>query len=80
LAVDRGTPVTVHYYDFLDLGDGRLGLVLADVSGKGLYAALPMASLQASLRSLSSGWASQERPHLLPGLGLCDGGRGRPEH
>jgi sigma-B regulation protein RsbU (phosphoserine phosphatase) len=39
------------YYDFLDLGGGRVGLVLADVSGKGFPAALLMASLQASLRS-----------------------------
>ena len=39
------------YYDFLDLGPGRLGLVLADISGKGISAALLMASLQASLRS-----------------------------
>jgi sigma-B regulation protein RsbU (phosphoserine phosphatase) len=42
------------YYDFLDLGPGHLGLVLADVSGKGLYAALLMANLQANLRSLSA--------------------------
>ncbi len=40
------------YYDFLDLGPRQLGLVLGDVSGKGLYAALLMANLQASLRSL----------------------------
>ena len=39
------------YYDFLDKGDGRVGLVLADVSGKGVSAALLMASLQASVRS-----------------------------
>jgi sigma-B regulation protein RsbU (phosphoserine phosphatase) len=39
------------YYDFLDLGSGRVGLVLADVSGKGFPAALLMASLHASLRS-----------------------------
>src|SRR6185295_15935368 len=39
------------YFDFLDLGPGRLGLVLADVSGKGFSAALLMAALQASLRS-----------------------------
>jgi serine phosphatase RsbU (regulator of sigma subunit) len=39
------------YYDFLDLGPGRLGLVLADISGKGISAALLMAHLQANLRS-----------------------------
>jgi serine phosphatase RsbU (regulator of sigma subunit) len=39
------------YYDCLDLGPGRLGLVLADISGKGIPAALLMANLQASLRS-----------------------------
>ena len=39
------------YYDYLQDGDGRLGLVIADVSGKGVPAALLMASLQASMRS-----------------------------
>lgn len=38
------------YYDFLPLVDGRLGLAIGDVSGKGVSAALLMASLQASLR------------------------------
>jgi len=38
------------YYDFLLLPDGRLGLAVGDVSGKGIPAALLMASLQASLR------------------------------
>ena len=38
-------------YDFLYLGPGRLGVVLADISGKGMSAALLMASLQAILRS-----------------------------
>ena len=46
------------YYDFLDLGPGQLGLVLGDVSGKGLYAALLMVNLQANLRSLSARVAS----------------------
>jgi phosphoserine phosphatase RsbU/P len=46
------------YYDFLDLGPGHLGLVLGDVSGKGLYAALLMVNLQAYLRSLSARAAS----------------------
>ena len=39
------------YYDFLDLGQERLGLVIGDISGKGIAAALLMANLQANLRS-----------------------------
>jgi serine phosphatase RsbU (regulator of sigma subunit)/predicted enzyme related to lactoylglutathione lyase len=39
------------YYDFLSLGPQRLGLVLGDISGKGIAAALLMANLQANLRS-----------------------------
>ena len=39
------------YYDFLDLGPKRLGLVIGDVVGKGIAAALLMANLQANLRS-----------------------------
>jgi phosphoserine phosphatase RsbU/P len=39
------------YYDFLQLGPDRLGLVIADVAGKGIAAALLMANLQANLRS-----------------------------
>ncbi len=39
------------YYDYLDSGDGRVGFVLADVSGKGIAGALLMANLQASFRS-----------------------------
>jgi sigma-B regulation protein RsbU (phosphoserine phosphatase) len=45
------------YYDFLALSSGRLGLAIGDISGKGIPAALLMASLQASVRgqSLSAG-------------------------
>ena len=39
------------YYDFLDLGRDRLGLVVGDIAGKGIAAALLMANLQANLRS-----------------------------
>jgi len=42
--------VSGDYYDFLPLGPGRLGIALADISGKGISAALIMASLQAALR------------------------------
>src|SRR5206468_12741216 len=39
------------YYDFLNLGGERLGLVVGDISGKGIAAALLIANLQANLRS-----------------------------
>jgi len=39
------------YYDFLDLGQERLGFVIGDISGKGIAAALLMANLQANMRS-----------------------------
>jgi serine phosphatase RsbU (regulator of sigma subunit) len=39
------------YYDFLSLGHDRLGLVIGDIAGKGMPAALLMANLQANLRS-----------------------------
>lgn len=42
------------YFDFLNLGPQRLGLIIGDVSGKGIAAALLMAHLQASLRSQSA--------------------------
>ncbi len=42
------------YYDFLNLGQSRLGLVIGDTSGKGIGAALLMANLQANLRSQSA--------------------------
>lgn len=51
------------YYDFLDLGPGRFGLVIADVSRKGIAAALLMANLQANLRSQCS--ISLDQPQRL---------------
>ena len=38
-------------YDFFDLGKGRIGILCADVSGKGIPAALMMANLQAVARA-----------------------------
>jgi len=42
------------WYDFIPLHDGRWGLVLADVSGKGTAAALLMSATRGMLRSLAS--------------------------
>jgi phosphoserine phosphatase RsbU/P len=41
------------YYDVFELSDGRTGLAIGDVSGKGIAAALLMASLRASLRGVT---------------------------
>ena len=38
------------YFDFLDLGAERFGLIVGDIAGKGMASALLMANLQASLR------------------------------
>ncbi len=54
------------YYDYLDLGRERVGLVIGDVSGKGTAAALLMANLQAHMRSLcSTYWNRPYTPFAL---------------
>jgi serine phosphatase RsbU (regulator of sigma subunit) len=47
------------YYDFLNLGRERFGLVIGDISGKGTAAALLMANLQAHLRNLCATYSSR---------------------
>ena len=43
------------YYDVVELPDGRYGFALADVSGKGLPAALMAASLQGAFGAVAAG-------------------------
>ena len=43
--------VSGDYYDFIQLSPTKLAIAVADISGKGISAALLMASLQAALRS-----------------------------
>jgi serine phosphatase RsbU (regulator of sigma subunit) len=61
------------YYDFLHLGPDRLGLVIGDVMGKGIAAALLMANLQANLRSQVA-FVIDEPSRLLQSVNLlfCD--------
>jgi sigma-B regulation protein RsbU (phosphoserine phosphatase) len=42
------------WYDYIPLADGRLAIVLADVSGKGMPAALLMSAVRGIVRSLAS--------------------------
>jgi catechol 2,3-dioxygenase-like lactoylglutathione lyase family enzyme len=70
----QARPVGGDYYDFLDLGRGRVGLVLSDISGKGTAAALLMANLQAHVRSQSATYSGRpftpfalEQPHRFLG-------------
>ena len=46
--------VSGDYYDFIRLGPTSVGIAMADISGKGIFAALLMASLQAALRSTAT--------------------------
>src|SRR5918912_244015 len=43
------------FYDFFELGDGRLGLVVGDASGKGIPAAMVMANTRSVLRTIAQG-------------------------
>jgi serine phosphatase RsbU (regulator of sigma subunit) len=61
------------YYDFLALGDGRVGILIADVAGKGTSAALYMAQLKGLVLSLS-------RIHLSPRVLLVTANRIIAEH
>ncbi|GAA5130587.1 SpoIIE family protein phosphatase [Luteolibacter yonseiensis] len=49
------------YYDYLDLGNDKLGIAIADVSGKGVPAGLLMAMCRSSLRSVASGEMSPSK-------------------
>lgn len=54
--------VSGDYYDVFKLGEGRLGICIADVVGKGVSAALMMANVQAAVRAYAS---SAESPAQL---------------
>ncbi len=60
------------YYDYIKLEDGRVWLMVADVSGKGYPAALTMANLQAMLRGLATlNWPIEDAANYL-NEALCD--------
>ncbi len=52
------------YYDVLPREDGQIGLVLGDVSGKGLPAALLMGTLHGAVRAYSGFWNKQNHSEI----------------
>jgi len=48
---DPARMVSGDYYDYQDIGQGKLAFAIGDVAGKGISAALLMATLQAALRA-----------------------------
>jgi sigma-B regulation protein RsbU (phosphoserine phosphatase) len=62
--------VSGDYYDFVTLGPTQVAVAIADISGKGISAALLMASLQAALRSqvLASGTAGESTAEMVARL------------
>lgn len=49
------------YYDVLELNDNEIGFCIADVSGKGISAAILMSNFQANLQALFTGDISLEK-------------------
>lgn len=66
-------------YDFLDLEDGRMGVLLADVSGKGVPAALLWACLQATVRGHAAA-SSDDLAAMLRGVNASFLAATAPEH
>jgi len=64
--------VSGDYYDFIQLSPTHLAIALADISGKGISAALLMASLQAALRSqlLAAGSETMSTAELVGRLNM----------
>ena len=60
------------YYDFLPYHDGRIGLVIGDVSGKGLPAALMMSSLQARVQMLAESQPDPASAVTILNHNLCE--------
>jgi ketosteroid isomerase-like protein len=55
------------FYDFLELPDGRLGIVVGDATGKGVPAALVMASARSMLRAVAQAMGSSSPGDVLEG-------------
>lgn len=59
------------FYDVFDLGDGKFGVLIGDVAGKGLPAAIRVAEARHSIRSYAFIDASPARIMTLANYALC---------
>ncbi len=57
--------VSGDYFDFMKLGPGRLGIAVGDISGKGISAALLMATLHSAVRAYEFGLVPEETPAVV---------------
>ncbi|MGH7730690.1 MAG: PP2C family protein-serine/threonine phosphatase [Candidatus Eiseniibacteriota bacterium] len=63
------------YYDFFPLGEGRFGIAIADVSGKGLPAAILMANVQGLVRAFCDGERDVPEAIRQVNRGVCRSAR-----
>lgn len=61
------------FYDFFDLGDGKVGIVIGDVAGKGLVAAVYVAAARHAIRSYAYLFPSPAKILTLANEALCRG-------
>jgi sigma-B regulation protein RsbU (phosphoserine phosphatase) len=66
---DPARMVSGDYYDYQEIARGKLAFAIGDVAGKGISAALLMATLQAALRAqISQHLPSLDKEFLLPDI------------
>ncbi|HYA96217.1 MAG TPA: PP2C family protein-serine/threonine phosphatase [Terriglobales bacterium] len=68
--------VSGDYYDFLPYGPNRLGISVGDISGKGISAALLMATIHSAVRAYEFGRVPAMSAHLV----VAGGSSGTPDH
>jgi len=71
--MDTAKEVGGDFYDFYMLGENRLAFLIADVSGKGIPAALFMMRSKTMIKSLAESHASAAEIFTLANQRLCEG-------
>jgi serine phosphatase RsbU (regulator of sigma subunit) len=71
---DPASQIGGDYYDYVTLPDGRVGVIIADVSGKGISAALLMARLSSEVRYCLATHPSPAEAMRRINAGFCRGG------